>query len=71
MGAQDDKNKGRFEEAKGKAKQAWGDLTDDEKAKTSGEADETKGKGRQKYSEAKEWVEEKTGDDDENRQDRA
>lgn len=70
MGGEDDKTQGKFDEAKGKAKKAWGDMTDDEKAQASGEADETKGKAQQKYSEAKEWVEEKTSDDEEN-QDRA
>jgi uncharacterized protein YjbJ (UPF0337 family) len=64
MGAREDKGKGKWEEAKGKAKQAWGDITEDDEAQVSGEAEETKGKGRQKWGEAKEWVEEKTGDEE-------
>lgn len=58
----DDKTKGKFEEAKGKAKQAWGDLSDDDKSQVEGEAEEYKGKGRQKWDEAKGWVEDKTDD---------
>lgn len=64
MSGQDDKTKGKWEEAKGKAKQAWGDVTDDEGAQVEGEAEEHKGKGRQKWGEAKDWVDEKTDDKD-------
>ena len=61
MSHEEDKAKGKTEEYKGKGKQAYGALADDEKAKASGEADEAKGKGRQAASDAKEWLKEKTG----------
>ena len=68
MSHEEDKTKGKAEEYKGKGKQAYGSLADDEKTKASGEADEGKGKARQKVGDAKEWVKEKTGkkDEDEN-----
>jgi uncharacterized protein YjbJ (UPF0337 family) len=47
MSGTDDKVKGKIDETKGKAKQAWGDLTDDEKTRAEGERDEVKGKGQQ------------------------
>jgi uncharacterized protein YjbJ (UPF0337 family) len=47
MSGRDDKVKGTIEEAKGKAKQAWGDLTDNEEVRSEGQLDEAKGKGRQ------------------------
>jgi len=47
MSGRDDKVKGTVEEAKGKAKQAWGDLTDNEETRAEGQTDEAKGKGRQ------------------------
>ncbi len=43
----DDKVQGTVEEVIGKAKQAWGDLTDNEEVRSEGQLDETKGKGRQ------------------------
>ncbi len=63
MSHREDKAKGKWDETKGKAKQAWGDVTEDEEAQVSGEVDEAKGKGRQKWGKAKEWVEEKTEDE--------
>ncbi len=42
---------GKFEEVKGKAKQAAGDLTDRDDLKREGQVDETAGKGRQKADE--------------------
>ncbi len=47
MSGRDDKLKGTLDEAKGKAKQAWGDLTDNEETRSEGQVDEIKGKGRQ------------------------
>ena len=54
-----DELKGKSEEMKGKAKQAWGDLTDDERLRNEGVADEaagdvqeTLGRGRRKVGEA-------------------
>lgn len=63
MSGGEDKTKGKFEEGKGKAKQAWGSATDDKSTEASGKADEGKGKGRQKLGDAKDWVDEKTGND--------
>jgi uncharacterized protein YjbJ (UPF0337 family) len=59
MGSMKDKAKGKWEEAKGKGKQAAGDLTDNPGLAEEGEIDETKGKGRQNVGKAKEWVKEK------------
>jgi uncharacterized protein YjbJ (UPF0337 family) len=60
MGAKKDKAKGKWEETKGKSKQAWGDITDDPDKVDEGTLEETKGKARQKLGDAKEWVKEKT-----------
>lgn len=68
MSHEEDKARGTAEEYKGKGKQAWGALTDDNETEASGKADEAKGKARQKLGEAKEWVEEKTGKKDEDKQ---
>lgn len=43
MSGRDDKVKGTVEEAK----QAWGDLTDNEEVRSKGQVDEVKGKGQQ------------------------
>jgi uncharacterized protein YjbJ (UPF0337 family) len=40
-----DRAEGLFDEGKGKGKQAWGDLTDNERMKGEGMIDEMKGKG--------------------------
>ena len=40
-----DRAEGMFDETKGKAEQAWGDLTDNEKMKRQGMMEEMKGKG--------------------------
>ena len=54
-----DELKGRSEELKGKAKQAWGDLTNDERLRNEGTEDEAAGdvqeglgRGRRKVGEA-------------------
>ena len=39
---------GKFDEAKGRAKQAAGDLTDDDSLKSEGKADEVGGKAKDK-----------------------
>jgi uncharacterized protein YjbJ (UPF0337 family) len=69
MGQEEDKEraKGTAEEYKGKGKQAYGSVADDKEAEASGKADEAKGKGRQAASDAKEWLKEKTGQDDESK----
>lgn len=41
------KGKGMLDEAKGKAKQAWGDVTDDADTRAEGQADEAKGRAKQ------------------------
>jgi uncharacterized protein YjbJ (UPF0337 family) len=54
-----DELNGKKDQVKGKAKQAWGDMTDDERMHDQGVADETAGKveegfgkGRRKVGEA-------------------
>jgi uncharacterized protein YjbJ (UPF0337 family) len=54
---------GKWDETKGKGKQAWGSATDDKSTEAEGKWDEAKGKGKQKYEDAKDWVDEKTNDD--------
>ena len=50
---------GKFDEAKGRAKEAVGDLTDNEDLKRKGKADQTAGKVKEKVDDAKDWVEDK------------
>ncbi len=57
-----DRMEGTIEEAKGKLEQAWGDLTDDEKAKAEGMWDEAKGKAQQFLGDIKDKVQD-AGDD--------
>ena len=52
--ADDDKVKGMAEEAKGRAKQAWGGATGDDSTQAEGKVDELKGKARQKVADVKE-----------------
>ncbi|MCC6935841.1 MAG: CsbD family protein [Thermomicrobiales bacterium] len=47
MSGTDDKISGKWDEAKGKAKQAAGDLTDNDDMRDEGKMDEAKGKGKQ------------------------
>ena len=49
---------GRYDEVKGRAKQAVGDLTDDDELRRSGKADEAGGKIKQAVEHAKDKVEE-------------
>jgi uncharacterized protein YjbJ (UPF0337 family) len=49
---------GRYDELKGRAKQAAGDLIDDDELRRSGKADETGGKVKQAVETAKDKVEE-------------
>lgn len=53
------KGEGMMDEAKGKAKQAWGDVTDDKSKHAEGQMDEMKGKAKQKVGEAREDVRKK------------
>jgi uncharacterized protein YjbJ (UPF0337 family) len=59
-----DRIEGMADEAKGKAKQAWGDLTDDQRAKAEGMADEAKGKAKQAWGDVKNAVGDVTDDID-------
>lgn len=52
-----DQIKGNWKELKGKAKQQWGDLTDDELEKAEGKRDVLIGKIQQKYGVSKEEAE--------------
>ena len=47
------RGEGLFDEGKGKGKQAWGDLTDNEQTKGEGQVDELKGKGEQAVGDIK------------------
>jgi uncharacterized protein YjbJ (UPF0337 family) len=53
---------GKFDEMKGRAKEAAGDLTDDEDLKREGKVDKASGKAKSKLDEAKEWAEDKIDD---------
>ena len=50
---------GTGDDMKGRAKEAVGDLTDDEDLKREGERDRTAGKLKDKVNDAKNWVEDK------------
>ncbi len=49
-----DRIEGTVDEAKGRGKQAWGDLAGDEETRTEGQTDEAKGKAQQAWGDAKE-----------------
>jgi uncharacterized protein YjbJ (UPF0337 family) len=53
-----DRLEGTIDEAKGRAKQAWGGLTDDERMKAEGMADEVKGHVKQAWGDVKDKVDE-------------
>lgn len=53
---------GEFDKAKGRAKQALGDLTDDDDMKRDGETDELAGKVKDKVGEGKERLEDAVDD---------
>jgi len=48
-----DRAEGKVEELKGEGKQAWGDMTDDERMKAEGMGDEMKGKAEQAWGDIK------------------
>jgi uncharacterized protein YjbJ (UPF0337 family) len=50
---------GTGDDMKGRAKEAVGDLTDDEELQREGERDQTAGKLKDKVNDAKNWVEDK------------
>jgi uncharacterized protein YjbJ (UPF0337 family) len=49
-----DQVEGEFKQMKGKAKDAWGDLTDNTAKKVEGKTDKVAGKIQEKYGDAKE-----------------
>ncbi len=53
---------GKIDELKGRAKEATGDLTDNDDLKREGKTDQTAGKVKQKVEDAKDWVEDKIDD---------
>ena len=53
---------GKFDEVKGRAKEAAGDLTDNDDLKREGKADRATGKIKEKVEGAKDWVEDKIDD---------
>ncbi len=50
------KAEGMMDEAKGKAKQAWGDVADDASTHAKGKVDEAKGKAKQKVADVRDKV---------------
>jgi len=50
---------GKIDDLKGRAKEAAGDLTNDQSLKNEGKADKASGKVKQKLEDAKDWVEDK------------
>ena len=57
-----DRIEGNWKEAKGKIKQKWGQLTDDDLAKINGRRDQLEGKIQQRYGLAKDLVRKDVGD---------
>lgn len=53
---------GKFDEVKGRAKEAAGDLTDNKDLQREGKTDQASGKVKQKVEGAKDWVEDKIDD---------
>lgn len=53
---------GTADEMKGRAKEAVGDLTDDEDLKREGKADKAAGKIKDAAGAAKDWIEDKVDD---------
>lgn len=53
------RTEGTFDEAKGKVKQAWGDLTDDRSTHVKGQVDEVKGKAKQKIADVRDEARER------------
>lgn len=53
---------GKWEQLKGKAKEKWGDLTDDELLEAKGSAQYLAGKVQEKYGKTKEEAEKEVND---------
>ena len=54
--ATDQKVEGRMDQAKGRVKQAWGDLTGDDSTHAEGTADEMAGNVKEKVGQARESI---------------
>lgn len=59
MGSQTQQFEGKWDQMKGRVKEAWGDLTDDEIDQTEGKWDRLVGTIKEKTGEAREAIEEK------------
>jgi uncharacterized protein YjbJ (UPF0337 family) len=53
---------GKMDEAKGRAKEAVGDLTDDEELQREGQHDQAAGSVKEKIGDAADWAEDKVDD---------
>jgi uncharacterized protein YjbJ (UPF0337 family) len=58
-----DRVEGPLKEAGGKAKEAWGDLTDDRETEAEGEAEQVEGKVQNEWGEGKDAVRDAVDDD--------
>jgi uncharacterized protein YjbJ (UPF0337 family) len=58
-----DRIEGRVKEAGGKAKEEWGDLTDDADTEVEGQMDQTEGKIQSGWGDIKDEVRDTTEDD--------
>jgi uncharacterized protein YjbJ (UPF0337 family) len=59
-----DRIEGGMKEGMGKAKEAWGDLTDDPGTEAEGQADQVEGNVQENWGEAKDKVRDALDDDD-------
>lgn len=59
-----DRIEGTVKEGTGKAKEAWGDLTDDERTETEGQQDQVEGEIQQGWGEAKDTARDVLDDED-------
>ncbi len=50
---------GKFDDLKGRAKEAAGDITNDDSLKNEGKVDRASGKVKDKVDDAKDWVQDK------------
>ncbi|MFC0281169.1 CsbD family protein [Falsigemmobacter intermedius] len=57
-----DQIEGRWKEFKGKARETWGDLTDDEYDRVAGKRDQMVGLMQKKYGDSKEAAEKRVDD---------
>ena len=57
-----DRVEGPLKEAGGKAKEEWGDLTDDRETEAEGQADQVEGKVQNEWGEGKDTVRDATDD---------